>query len=171
MFNLRPSLPILAFVCGLLLALVAIVFLQNSFLAVVLIGMPCLHGILIAKSAVNYKHQAISDEKCLNVELVCAGLLVVASLIMLQSIAVDSRPIASAIAFVLGLLLSAIATLPVVMIGILNIITAVRQKRERWQSAWPLLLNSLALSIYLMLLSWLSVLLPFILSGKHYMGN
>ncbi|MBD1862967.1 MULTISPECIES: hypothetical protein [Trichocoleus] len=111
------------------------------------------------------------NKKCLIGELACASLLVVASLMMLASAAFYKIPFFSTLALLWGLLSAAIATLPLVITGALKVITAVRQKREMWQSVLKLLLNSLALLIYLVALAWISMFLVFLLSGEPYMGN
>ncbi len=169
MSKLRPFLPVLGFFCGLLLA--AIAAQHNVFLVGILIGLPGLHGVLIARSTLKGQRQTKLDKKCLIGEIVCASFLVVASLMMLASVAFHKIPFFPALALFCGLLLAAIATLPLVITGVLKVITAVGQKREVWQSVLKLLLNSLALLIYLVALTWMSMFLVFLLSGEPYMGN
>ncbi len=169
MLNLRPLLPALGFFCGLLLA--AIAAQHNIFFVGILVGSPGLHGVLIAKGALRGQRQAKLNKRCLIGELACASLLVVASLMMLASAAFHKIPFFSTLALLCGLLLAAIAALPLVITGVLKVITAVRQKREVWRSILKLLLNSLALLIYLVALAWMSMFLVFLLSGEPYMGN
>jgi hypothetical protein len=167
--KLRPLLPALGFFCGLLLA--AIAAQNNVSLIGILVGAPGLHGVLIARSALRNHRQAKLDKKCLIGEFACGSFLVVASLMMLTGIVFYPRPIFPALAFFGGLLLAAIATLPLIITDVLKIIAAVRRKQGVWQNTLRLALNFLALLIYLVLLTWMSMLLLLMLSGEPYMGN
>jgi hypothetical protein len=84
---------------------------------------------------------------------------------------VKLRPILPALGFFCGLLLATIATLTLVLTGVLKATTAVRQKREEGQSVLKVSPNSLALLIYLVLVVWMSMLLLFVLSDGPYIGN
>lgn len=144
--------------------MVAIATLPLIFVA----GLPGLHGILTAKSALRSRRQAKSGKKGQKVELACSGLLILAGFIMLVSV-VFQMP--SFIIFFFGGLLAAIATLPLIITGLIKVITAVRQKRGLWQNLLKLVLNVLALLIYSVLAAWMSMLFIFWLTGEPYMGN
>lgn len=144
--------------------LMAIATLPLFFVA----GLPGLHGTLTAKSALRYRRQANSGKRCQNIELACSGVLVLAGFIMVVSV-VFQMP--SFIIFFFGGLLAAIATLPLIITGLLKVITAVRQKRGIWQNLLKVVLNVLALLIYVVLAAWMSMLFIFWLTGEPYMGN
>lgn len=144
--------------------LMAIATLPLIFVA----GLPGLHGVLIAKSALRSRRQTNSRKGCQKVELACAGVLILAGFIMLASV-VFQMP--SFIVFFFGGLLAAIATLPLILTGLLKVITAVRQKRGIWQNLLKVVLNVVALLIYLVLAVWMSMSFIFLLTGEHYMGN
>lgn len=144
--------------------LMAIATLPLVFVA----GLPGFHGVLIAKSVLRSRKQTNSRRKCQNIELACSGVLVLASFIMLVSV-VFQMP--SFIIFFFGGLLAAIATLPLIITGLLKVITAVRQKRGVWHNILNVVLNVLALLIYLVLAAWMSMLFIFWLTGEPYMGN
>jgi hypothetical protein len=144
--------------------LMAIATLPLIFVA----GLPGLHGVLIAKSALRSRRQTNSRKRCQNVELVCSSGLILAGLIMVVSV-VFQMP--SFIVFFFGGLLAAIATLPLILTGLIKVITAVRQKRGIWQNLLKVALNVLALLIYLVLAAWMSMLFIFWLTGEPYMGN
>ncbi|MBD1872897.1 hypothetical protein H6F75_05340 [Nodosilinea sp. FACHB-131] len=134
----------------------------------VIAGLTGLHGVLIAKSAFKHRKQAQSSMGNLLIELNCAGLLVLACLIMLTHVVFKVAPV---ISFFCGWLLAAIATLPLVIIGVIKVITAIRQKQRVWRKVVRLVLNCFALLIYLTFALWMSMLLVMLLSGEPYMGN
>ena len=144
--------------------LMAIAALPLIFIA----GLPGLHGILTAKSVLRYRRQTHSRQRFQKVELACSGLLVLAGFVMLVSVVFQ---VPSFIIFFFGGLLAAIATLPLIITGLLKVITAVRQKRDIWQNLLKVVLNVLALLIYLVLAAWMSMLFIFWLTGEPYMGN
>ncbi len=131
-------------------------------------GLTGLHGVLIAKSALKYHRQTQSSKGILLVELTCSSLLVLACLIMVMSIVFNVAPV---ISFFCGWLLATISTLPLVITGVMKVIIAVRRKQHVWQKVLRLVLNCFALSIYLMLVVWISMLLVILLSGEPYMGE
>lgn len=143
--------------------MVAIATLPLVFVA----GLPGLHGILTAKNALRSRRQT-NFRKGQKVELACSGLLILAGFIMLVSV-VFQMP--SFVIFFFGGLLAAIATLPLIITGLIKVITAVRQQRGVWQSLLKVALNVLALVIYLVLAAWMSMLFIFWLTGEPYMGN
>lgn len=134
----------------------------------VIAGLAGLHGILIATSALKYRRRAQSSMGSLLIELNCAGLLVLACLIMLMHVVLKIAPV---ISLFCGCLLAAIATLPLVITGVVKVITAIRRKQHVWRKVVRLVLNCLALLIYLTFALWMSMLLVMLLSGEHYMGN
>jgi hypothetical protein len=144
--------------------LMAIATLPLFFVA----GLPGLHGILTAKSVLRSRRQTHSRQRFQKVELACSGLLVLAGFVMLVSVVFQ---VPSFIVFFFGGLLAAIATLPLIITGLLKVITAVRQKRDIWQNLLKVVLNVLALLIYLVLAAWMSMLFIFWLTGEPYMGN
>lgn len=131
-------------------------------------GLTGLHGILVAKSALKYRRQTRSGKGSLLVELTCASLLVLACLIMVMDVVLNLAPF---ITFFCGWLLAAIATLPLVITGVMKVITAVRQKQRVRRKVLNLALNCLALLIYLMLAFWMSMLVVLLVPGEPYMGN
>lgn len=127
-----------------------------------------MHGVLTAKSAFKYHRQAQSGKGCLIVKLICASLLVLASLIMLSYKVFNVAPI---ITFFCGWLLAAIATLPLTFAGAIEVIKAFKHKHDQRRNIARLLLNFLALLIYCTFALWMSMLLVLALSGESYMGN
>ncbi|HEY9815432.1 MAG TPA: hypothetical protein V6D20_06475, partial [Candidatus Obscuribacterales bacterium] len=79
--------------------------------------------------------------------------------------------VAPVISFFCGWLLAAIATLPIVIIGVMQVITAIRRKQRVWRKVLGLILNCFALLIYLMLAFWMSMLIVLLLSGESYIGD
>jgi hypothetical protein len=134
----------------------------------VIAGLTGLHGVLIAKSALKYRRQTQSSKGSLLVELACASLLVLACLIMVMHVVFNVAPV---ISFFCGWLLATIATLPLVITGVMKVITAIRRKQRVWRKVLRLVLNCFALLIYLILAGWMSMLLVLLLSGEPYMGN
>lgn len=127
-----------------------------------------LHGVLVAKSALKHRRQTRSGKGSFLVELICASFLVLACLIMVTPLVLNLEPF---LFFSCGWLLAAIATLPLIITGVIKVITGVRQKQHVWRRVLRLTLNCFALLIYLTLVLWMSMLLMFVLSGEPYMGN
>ncbi len=131
-------------------------------------GLTALHGVFIAKSALKYRRQNQSSKGSLLVELTCASLLVLACLIMLTHVVFKVAPIISSFC---GWLLAAIATLPLVITGVMQIVRAIRRKQRVWRKVLRLALNCFALLIYLTLALWMSMLLVLLLSGAPYTNS
>ncbi|HEY9878267.1 MAG TPA: hypothetical protein V6D29_07410 [Leptolyngbyaceae cyanobacterium] len=129
-----------------------------------LVGLPGLHGVLIAESALKHYRKTQSSKVSLIVELICAGLLILAVLVALINIR-------SLLAFYCGLILAAIATFPLTVVGTIEAIKAVRKKQYRRRNVVRLLLNSIALLIYCSLVFSLTFLVAMGLAGESYMGN
>lgn len=131
-------------------------------------GLTGLHGVLTAKSALRYYRGIRFNRLNLLIELICAGLLVLACFVMLTHVILNVTPL---LTFVCGWLLAAIATLPLLVTGIMKVVTAVRRKQGAWQNSLKLALHLLALLVYLTLVAWMSMLLALALTGEPYMGN
>lgn len=134
----------------------------------ILPGLTALHGILTAQNALKNYKQTNSEQGSLVIELICASLLVLACLIMLMFVVFN---VTSLLSFICGYLLATVATLPLIVVDTIKVISAVRQKRGVWRNLLKLVLNCFALLIYLTFVLWMSVFFVFALSGEPYMGN
>ncbi|HEY9607617.1 MAG TPA: hypothetical protein V6C85_38890 [Allocoleopsis sp.] len=138
------------------------------FSYLIIAGLTGMHGVLTAKSALKYHRQAQSGKGSLSVKLICASLLVLAFLVMLTYGVFNVSPI---VTFFCGWLLAAIATLPLTITGVIEVINAFRHKHHQRRNITRLLLNFLALLIYCILALWMSMFLAIALSGEPYMGK
>lgn len=138
------------------------------FLYLIIAALTGIHGVLTAKSAFKYHRQAQSGKGCLIVKLICASLLVLAALIMLTYEVFNVAPI---ITFFCGCLLAAIATLPLTIAGMIEVIKSFKNKHYQRRNIAKLMLNFLALLIYSIFALWMSMLLVLTLSGESYMGK
>src|SRR4028118_2407141 len=135
---------------------------------IIIAGLTGMHGVLTAKSALKYHRQAQSGKGSLIVRLICASLLLLAFLVMVTYEVFNVSPI---ITFFCGWLLAAIATLPLTITGVIEVIKAFRHKHHQRRNIARLLLNFLALLIYCSLALWMSMLLAMALAGEPYMGK
>ncbi|HEY9297008.1 MAG TPA: hypothetical protein VIQ31_11665 [Phormidium sp.] len=145
----------------LITAIVFMVFAIRPFYLAV--ALPGLHGALVAESALSYYKEAHSSKRSLIAELICSGLLVLGVLLGLI--------VRSLFGFYCGLILAAIATFILTIIGIIEVIKAFRSKRYQRRNIVRLLLNSSALLIYCSLVFSLTFLVVLGLAGESYMGN
>ena len=137
-------------------------------LHLIIAGLTGIHGVLTAKSALEYHKQAQSDKRSLIVKLICASLLVLAFFVMLTYGVLNISPI---ITFFCGWLLAAIATVLLTITEAIEMIKAFRHKYHQRRNIARVMLNFLALLIYCILTLWMSMLLAIALSGEPYMGK
>jgi cation transport ATPase len=127
------------------------------------IGVPGLHGVLNARSALRYHRQTQSSKLILVIELICASLLILS-----VAVACTSQ---SFISIYASWIIAAIATFPLTITSAVEVIQAIRRKRHQRRNTVKFLLNCLALLIYCVLLVGFFFLAVIALSGEPYMGN
>jgi hypothetical protein len=128
-------------------------------------GLPGLHGLLIATFGIIHYRQTKRDKKCLIVELICGCLLIVAWLLIIVNVWLEWQSLVSSVC---GWWLAAIATLVLDIAAIVKAVKAFRNKRNWVLSTVEVLLNLLALIIYLvlgLLSGWLLLLM--LLGGPY----
>ncbi len=131
----------------------------------ILAGLPGLHGLLITTIGILHYRRTKRDKKCLIVELICSGLLMMAWLLIILNVWLELRSLVSSVC---RLWLAAIATLVLDLAAIVKAAKAFRNKRNWVLSTDGVLLNFLALIIYLFLALWLGMLLLLMLVGGPY---
>jgi hypothetical protein len=125
--------------------------------------LPGLHGLLIA--AISIAHYRTShNRKFLAVELTSASLLVIACLVVG---AFFLPRLQSPLLLFLGWWFATIAALPLNITAVINLIKAFRSKRNWGLNALDVLLNFLALLVYLVLALWLTWILLLMLIGSY----
>lgn len=123
------------------------------------------HGLLIALLGIIDYRQIKRDNKFLIVELIGGGLLVLAWLLIIAYVRFDLPSIVSLIG---GFWLAVIATLVLSIAAIVKAIQAFKNKRNWVVSTVGVLLNLLALIIYLIFALWFSWLVLMMLLGSSY---
>jgi hypothetical protein len=123
------------------------------------------HGLLIALLGIIDYRQIKRDNKFLMVELIGSGLLVLAWLLIIAYVRFDLPSIVSLIG---GFWLAAIATLVLSIAAIVKAIQAFKNQRNWVLSTVGVLVNLLALIIYLIFALWFSWLLLMMLLGSSY---
>jgi hypothetical protein len=123
------------------------------------------HGLLVALIGIIDYRQIKRDIKFLIVELIGGGLLVLAWLLIIAYVRFDLPSIVSLIG---GFWLAVIATLVLSIAAIVKAIQAFKNKRNWVLSTVGVLLNLLALIIYLIFALWFSWLLLMMLLGGRY---
>lgn len=132
--------------------------------ASIALGLPGLHGVLNARSALRYYRQTKASKVKLVIELICASLLVLSVFVVL----IDVK---SLLTLYGSWVLAAIATFPLLITGAIEVIVAVRRKRHQRRCIVKWLLNLGAFVAYGVLLSFFAVLAIIALDGEYYMGN
>ena len=120
------------------------------------------HGLLVALIGIIDYRQIKRDIKFLIVELISGGLLILAWLLIIAYVRFDLPSIVSLIG---GFWLAVIATLVLSIAAIVKAIQAFKNKRNWVLSTVGVLLNLLALIIYLIFAFWFSWLLLMMLLG------
>ena len=123
------------------------------------------HGLLIALLGIIDYRQIKRDNKILIGELIGGGLLVLAWLLIIAYVRFDLPSIVSLIG---GFWLAAIATLVLSIAAIVKAIQAFKNQRNWVLSTVGVLVNLLALIIYLIFALWFSWLLLMMLLGSSY---
>jgi hypothetical protein len=122
-------------------------------------GLPGLHGLLIASLGIIHYRRTKRGKNFLTVELICSSLLIISWLLIIIHLWLEWRWLGSSIC---GWWLAVIATL---VLAITAIIKVLRNKRNWALSLVGVLLNLLALIIYLVLALWFSWILLIMLLG------
>ncbi|MEA5447414.1 hypothetical protein VB780_02460 [Leptolyngbya sp. CCNP1308] len=130
----------------------------------VLLILPGIQGALTARNAFDQSRLARFSPVLVSVELVCAGLLIVAAGVAL--LGANSLPVIYG-----SWVVAAIATLMLVIAAALDLIGAIRRRQNQRLALIKLLLQSVALTLYVILLLWMGLLLVLSLTGESYMGN
>ncbi len=135
---------------------------------IALLALPGVHGALTAKNVLHQSRLARFSPILGNVELICAGFLMV--------VAVGVGMLAKWPRLFYGSwygswVVAAIATLVLVIAAALDLIQAMRHRQNQRPALIKLLLQSGALFLYCILLLTLGWLLLIGLSGRPYMGN
>jgi uncharacterized membrane protein YhaH (DUF805 family) len=128
-------------------------------------GLPGLHGLLIATFGIIHYRQTKRHKKCLIVELICGCLLIVAWLLIIVNVWLEWQSLVSSVC---GWCLAAIATFVLDIAAIVKAVKAFRNKGNWVLSTVGVLLNFLALIIYLVLAFLLGWLLLLMLLGGPY---
>lgn len=123
------------------------------------------HGLLIASLGIIDYRQIKRGNKFLIVELIGGGLLVLAWLLIIAYVRFDLPSIVSLLG---GFWLAAIATFVLSIAAIVKAIQAFKNKHNWIVSTVGVLLNLLALIIYLIFALWFSWLLLMMLLGSRY---
>ena len=131
----------------------------------IIAGLPGLHGLLIATLGIIHYRRTKRDEIFLIVELIYSCLLIVAWLLIIANVWLELQSLASSVC---GWWLAAIATLVLDIAAIVKAVTAFRNKRNWLLNTAGVLLNLLALIIYLVLALWLTSILLIMLVGGPY---
>jgi hypothetical protein len=131
----------------------------------IIAALPGLHGLVIATLSIIHYRQAKRGKKCLIVELIGGCLLMVAWLLIITHVWLEWQSLVSSVC---GWWLAAIATLVLDMADIVKAFKAFRNKRNWVLSTVGVLLNLLALIIYLVFALWLSMLVLIMLVGGPY---
>jgi hypothetical protein len=127
--------------------------------------LPLGHGLLIATLGMIDYRQIKRGKKFLILELISGGLLVLAWLLIIASIRLE---LPSIVSLVYGFWLAAIATLVLNIVAIIKAIQAFKNQGNWVLSTVGVLLNLLALIIYLIFALWLSWLLLMMGLGGSY---
>lgn len=128
-------------------------------------GLPGLHGLLIATLGIIHYRRRKRDEIFLIVELIYSCLLIVAWLLIIANVWLELQSLVSSVC---GWWLAAIATLVLDIAAITKAVTAFRNKRNWLLNTVGVLLNLVALIIYLVLALWLTSILLIMLVGGSY---
>lgn len=131
----------------------------------VIAGLPGLHGLLIATFGIIHYRQTKRDKECVIVEVICGCLLIVAWFLIVVNVWLEWQSLVSSVC---GWWLAAIATLVLDIAAIVKAVKAFRNKRNWVLSTVEVLLNLLALIIYLVLALLLGMLLLIMLAGGPY---
>jgi hypothetical protein len=129
-----------------------------------LLALPGIQGALTAKNAFDQSRLARFSPILVSVELVCAGFLVVAAGVAL--LGAKSLPMLYG-----SWVVAAIATLMLVIVAALDLTGGIRHRQNQRRALLKLLLQSVALILYIILLLWMGLLLFLSLTGESYMGN
>jgi hypothetical protein len=127
--------------------------------------LPGLHGLLITTLGTIHYRRTQHSKTFLRVELIAGCLLIVAWLLIIANIWLEWQSLVSSVC---GLWLAAIATLLLDIVAIVKAVKAFKNKRNWVLSTVGLLLNLLALIIYLICALWFSWLLLLMLVGGSY---
>lgn len=128
-------------------------------------ALPGLHGLLIATLGIIHYRKTKRSKKCLIAELIWACLLIVAWLLIITNVWLERQSLVSSVC---GWWLAAIATFVLNIVAIVKIVKAFRNKGNWILSTVGVLLNLVALLIYLLFALWLSWLLVLILLDAPY---
>ena len=120
---------------------------------------------LIATLGMIHYRRTKRGNRFLIVELICGCLLIVAWLLIIANLWLELQSLVSSF---FGLWLAAIATLVLDIVAIVKAVKAFRNKRNWVLSTVGVLLNLLALIIYLVFALWFSMLLLLALVGGPY---
>ncbi|MBE9129949.1 MULTISPECIES: hypothetical protein [unclassified Coleofasciculus] len=131
----------------------------------IIAGLPGLHGLFIATLSIIHYRRTKRGKKCLIVELICSSLLIVAWLLIITNVWLESQ---SFVLSLFGWWLAAIATLVLNITAIVKAVKAFRTKRNRFLSTIGVLLNFSALIIYLIFALWLTWFFLLALAGASY---
>lgn len=140
---------------------ISLQLLMNVWPLYLTVALPGVQGFLTARTALKSE---ISPQAIKKIDLICAGLLGVAMVIM-----VVGR--LSFIGLFFGAGLAAIATLPLIVTATLQLIQSIRHKRHPWHQAAKILLQASALLIYSVITVWMSYMMILWIGGEPYMGN
>lgn len=132
--------------------------------AMALLTFPGMQGALTAKHAFDQIRLARLNPVLVSVELVGAGVLGVAAGVAL--LGAKSLPVLYG-----SWIIAAIATLMLVIAAALDLIGAMRRRQNQRPALTKLLLQSVALTLYVILLLWMGLLFLLSLAGESYMGN
>jgi hypothetical protein len=127
--------------------------------------LPLGHGLLIATLGMIDYRQIKRGKKILIVELISGGLLVLAWLLIIANVRLE---LPSIVSLVYGFWLAAIATLVLNIVAIIKAIQAFKHQGNWVLSTVGVLLNLLALIIYLIFALWLSWFLLMMGLGGSY---
>ncbi|MBD2015295.1 hypothetical protein H6F96_15115 [Microcoleus sp. FACHB-53] len=127
--------------------------------------LPLGHGLLIATLGMIDYRQIKRGKKFLIVELISGGLLVLAWLLIIATVRLE---LPSIVSLVCGFWLAAVATLVLNIVAIIKAIQAFKNQGNWVLSTAGVLLNLLALIIYLIFALWLSWFLLMMGLGGSY---
>jgi hypothetical protein len=131
----------------------------------IIAGLPGLHGLLIATIGIMHYGRTKRDKKCLIVELICSGLLIVAWLLIIANVWLELQSFVSSF---FGWWIATLTTLVLNIAAIVKAVKAIINKRNWVQKIGAVLLNFLVLLIYLVFALWLTNIVLMMLLGIGY---